>query len=134
MFPLWAAYIAALFNKSRFIYCRHTRIGKSNKSIIKRIFQIIDIFIMRKADKVIVHGPYLKELALEFGVMSDRLIEFNWSFRNMPEIQNFKFKSHTKYMFKRIILFIGRLEAYKGIFDLLSACDEILKSDHQYFV
>ena len=127
-FPLWAAYIAAKLRSSKFIYCRHTSFEPPDKHWFRSIFNAIDIWIMNHAANVIVHGPYLKEQALALGVDPNLLIEFNWSFNDMPEIKGNEYlnsKSDTGHT----ILFIGRLEASKGVFELLDACNARLKSD-----
>lgn len=127
--PLWASYLSAFLRKSKFIYCRHTSFDIYDQSLFKRFIKFIDIWIIKRASKVIVHGPYLKKQALDVGVMADRLIEFNWSFSDLPEIYEVKKNRNISKNQKKIVLFIGRLELYKGIFDLLDACEQRLKSD-----
>ncbi len=127
-FPLWSAYLVAKLHSAKFIYCRHTSFDPPDKNWFRKIFDAIDIWIMNQAGNVIVHGPYLKQQALERGVKPSLLVEFNWSFTDMPEIQtgqqlpSIKNRAHQ-------VLFIGRLEASKGVYELLDACESRLRGD-----
>ncbi len=125
-FPLWSAFIIAKLQSAKFIYCRHTSFNPPDQRWFRGIFDKIDIWIMNQADNVIVHGPYLKHEALKYGVCPQLLVEFNWSFTDMPEIQPNKCLNSMSNSDKNI-LFIGRLEASKGIFELLDACEDRLK-------
>ena len=126
-FSLWASYLASKTLSIPFIYSRHSRFVNFNEAWFKKIIDVIDKFIIRRADVVIVHGPYMKKQMRAINVLPQRVIEFNWSFKhffteNKNPAPSF-FPRDWKQ--KKIILFIGRLETRKGVFDLLEACKNI---------
>ena len=127
--PLWGVFISVVICKSKFIYSRHNSFIINNQSKLKRIFSSIDIWIIKRASKVIVHGPYLREQAIEVGVDSERLVEFNWNFNDLPPIPESKKPADKLTNVKKSILFIGRIESSKGIYELLDACEQRLKTD-----
>jgi glycosyltransferase involved in cell wall biosynthesis len=128
-FPLWAAFIAARVSRCPFVYSRHTRIIGHNEPWYLRLTNIVDEWIMRHAGAVVVHGPYLRQQMLEIGVEPERLFEFNWAFGHLskerqasealPEIN----KDGSRY----VVLFVGRIQKDKGVFDLLDACTDRLR-------
>jgi glycosyltransferase involved in cell wall biosynthesis len=131
--PLWATYLASKTLAIPLIYSRHSRLVESKEAWFKKLIEVIDKFIIQHAAAVIVHGPFLKKQMLEINVLPQRIIEFNWSFKHF--FSNEKNSAHTFYpdewKQKKIILFIGRLEARKGVFDLLEACIKILKTSNE---
>ena len=128
-FPLWSGFFVAKLRSSKFIYCRHTSFEPPDKKWFRSIFDKIDIWIMNKADNVIVHGPYLYNEALKKGVNPGQLVEFNWSFTDMPEIDSSKTSQSNSYL-NQSVLFIGRIEASKGVFELLEACKDKLRNSN----
>lgn len=132
-FSLWASCLASKTLSIPFIYSRHSRFVKFDEAWFKKIIDVMDKFIIRRADAIIVHGPYMKKQMRAVKVLPKRVIEFNWSFKHfLTEIKNSApsfFPSEWKQ--KKIILFIGRLEARKGVFDLLEACIKILKTSNE---
>jgi len=129
-FPLWAAFIAARISRCPFVYSRHTRIFGHNDPWYLRVTNFMDQWIMRHAGAVVVHGPYLRQQMLEIGVEPGQLFEFNWGFNHLSKEKQ---DSETipdinRDGSKRVILFVGRIQEGKGIFDLLDACTDRLRS------
>lgn len=132
-FPLWATFLAARLRSAKFVYCRHTRLGGESEPWFRRLTDSIDKIIMRHASAVIVHGPYLSRQMQEIRVPESRVIEFTWSFRDFGKVPNSVALVNGNGLFheSKIILFIGRLEASKGVFDLIEACADLLRTDSE---
>ena len=80
---------------------------------------------------MVVHGPYLRDQLLQVGISADRLVEYNWGFRHLVEQSqdDHEVPDINKNGATRIVLYIGRIEETKGIFDLLHACTNRLSAD-----
>ncbi len=132
-FSLWAIYLASKILSIPFVYSRHSRLTEPNEAWYKRFIDAIDKFIIRRAAAVIVHGPFVKKQMIEIKVLPERLIEFNWSFRHFLDAENQSVPSYFPHDWKgrKIILFIGRLEARKGVFDLLAACQKTFRTSNE---
>jgi glycosyltransferase involved in cell wall biosynthesis len=83
---------------------------------------------MRRLSVVICHGPYLERQLIDIGVPPDNLIQFNLSYKYLIDssINNEAVLDLTEGGAKTCILFVGRVDRNKGVFDLLEAVSEIL--------
>ena len=123
---LWSSYLFSRFYKKKFIHSRHNRVTFSQESILKKMIIIIDNWVVRNSYSVICHGPYLKDQLLEIGVNPGRLYEFDINYNDIYLLKNKLENMHEKTEEEnKFILYVGRLEIDKGIFDLLYACNEI---------
>jgi glycosyltransferase involved in cell wall biosynthesis len=81
---------------------------------------------------VVCHGPYLREQLLQVGVKPNRLFEFNWGFRHLREqSEGLGIQAVTDDGASTVILFVGRIQDSKGVFELLDACTERLRAEPQ---
>jgi glycosyltransferase involved in cell wall biosynthesis len=112
------------------VYSRHTRIFADNEPWYLRMTNVVDRLIMRHADAVVVHGPYLKHQMQQVGVDPARIFEFNWAFGHLSKQREYweAAPDINKDGSKRVVLFIGRIQRDKGVFDLLDACVEKLRA------
>lgn len=129
-FPHWACFLSAKITKSHFTFSRHISFIKSQNSFISNFISKIDISLLKKADNVLVHGPYLKELSMTEGVQNNKTIMFDciydvnstWQIRDQ-NVRHMCLQKHTDNDIN--ILFIGRMIKEKGIFDLMVAYKNI---------
>ena len=130
--PYWFSFLAAKFVGSRFVLSKHTRFADSNDILLKNLLSKIDKFLIKFADAVIVHGPYLYHEVINLGVDSTKVINFDSTYPDDSSWVNFKnnFNYNTSITKHKLqILFIGRVEYFKGVFDLLKACNDILRKN-----
>lgn len=111
--------LAAKISGAKLIYLSHSANNIPQVPKLKRLF---NRYLSRVADQVIVHGPFLKQQALSLGVDEGKIVEFDtWS-----ELTKNDFKSSFDTVNKKmIILFIGRIESNKGVWDLINAFESL---------
>lgn len=129
---LWSSFLAARLSRATFVYCLHNQLLRDYGPWYQRLTGAVDRAIIRHASAVIVHGPYLKQQMIEIGVNPARLREFDWSYRNFGHGTRCEFdrSEHiSENSHNTVILFIGRLQKSKGVFDLLDAVDGRLRTD-----
>lgn len=130
--PLWACYLGARLNGATFVISRHTRFPLPDEPWFRRITGWVGKAIMRRADAIVVHGPYLVDEAKATGADPDRIIEFDctyppgsaWNSAGLEETDGTRMPRKEG---KWEIMFLGRVEKKKGALDLLDAAEPLLK-------
>jgi glycosyltransferase involved in cell wall biosynthesis len=129
-FPLWLCYLASRIAKSVFVPSRHNRFPVQGEPWLRQLNGTVNKWIIRRSSAVICHGPYLKHELLEIGLDPLRVFEFNWSYQYLlNKTIDSSIDDLTEAGSKKLIVFIGRMAASKGIFDLLEACVDRLQID-----
>ena len=131
-FPLWACYLAARLNGAKFTVSRHIRFPLPDEPWFRRLTAWVDKQILRRADTVLAHGPYLAQEAKATGADPDRIIEFDITYPsdsiwNRMAVEETDEAGVRRNHGEQEILFLGRVEAAKGVFDLLEACVPLLR-------
>lgn len=134
-FPLWFCCIASTLIGAQVVFSQHMRFFAPTDPWFRRIIGRIDAFFARRAHAVIVHGPYLKHESLNLGIDPKRIIEFDctyppgstWNPDLGQEKKNEFLCSIPCHV--RSLLFIGRMDVSKGIFELYRACAPLLAAD-----
>jgi glycosyltransferase involved in cell wall biosynthesis len=107
--------------RARFIFLVHTDLSPASLSGSKLA---LNRHVARRADAVIVHGPFLRDKLLKLGCAADCLLEFDTGFDPSALID--VTRNSTKPPCKTdAFLYAGRIEANKGVFDLLNAFESI---------
>jgi glycosyltransferase involved in cell wall biosynthesis len=132
--PYWASFLASRIIRAQFVYSKHGRFANFYDTWLKRIIGRVDMAITHFADSVIVHGPYLEWETLKNGVDPAKVISFDCTYLsgspwNSGQLEKKPEDISNEYEDPLQILFLGRIERWKGIFDLLAACEATLISN-----
>ena len=115
LFVCWAG---ARFRRIPVVHSRHNRLETDSVGLLAWMRRTLEIFLIRRVNAIVAHGPYLASQLIEHGANSSAVFEFEVSFPgDLPE------RSAST---APRVLFIGRVESQKGVFDLLNACKELL--------
>lgn len=127
-FPLWICFLVSRIYSLSLVCSRHTRLQTEGDPFYRRLEIAIDQWVFRRASGIICHGPYLKQLMIDAKVSPGKVFEFNWAFKHMNadravDIAGADLVDSPGAI---VLLFIGRVESYKGVFDLLESCADRL--------
>ena len=127
---LWATSIACRWLNIPLIHSRQRAIRVKGDPWHRRVTAAIDGQVIRRAAGVICHGPFTHRQLREIGVPEDKIVEFDVAVDDIKEgISNSVLELEAeKTTSVKTILFLGRIEESKGVFDLLKACIPILNS------
>lgn len=120
-----ASLCVAWLLRARFVVLVHTDLRAASLSKPK-IW--MNQYVVQHADAVVVHGPFLRDQLLKLGCTASRLMEFDTGFD--PSLQRDAPKCPTAELGSGAILYAGRIEANKGVFDLLKAFEEMAGLTH----
>lgn len=129
---LWIAFLTACLLKIPIVHSRHNLIVTGKKNFVKRNFYKIDEWIIRRLNGVIAHGPFLQDQIKKLRVKSGRIFEFDVGFSDTVSVFDEKepfVDSESAFNDSRYLLYVGRVEKNKGIFDLLFAAKPALLSN-----
>jgi len=128
----WLCYLGARLTGAQIVHSRHNRISVNEGSSLPRRFsQKIDQLIARNCNAVVCHGPYLLDELVNCGVDADRIFEFDVDFSefaNKIHPDSITLLPETART-NKLLLFVGRVEEEKGVFDLLAAFSRIAKDN-----
>jgi glycosyltransferase involved in cell wall biosynthesis len=116
------AWLAARLTGAQFVFLGHSALAMPSTS---RPYKLANRFLCRHADKVIAHGPFVRDEAIRLGARGSDVIEFNNALdkEHIELIQSFPPKpTHPE---KHVIVYVGRIEEDKGVLDLLEACRKL---------
>ncbi len=125
-FLLWISCIISKILRCPIVYSGHNALNCRRPTMLNRIQSRMNTFFIKKTKGAICHGPFLKDQLKKIGVAEDRIYEFDVRLDDFfleveaSEDVDAGVKSRDKY-----ILFVGRVEQNKGVFDLLNAFDKI---------
>lgn len=129
---LWATFLACNILGVPFFHSRQRAIRVGGDSWRRRATAVIDSFVLRRAAGVVCHGPFARSQLVEIGVSNSRIIEFDIHFDDifdaMRESSNAEASEQLyKPRYKKVV-FLGRIEESKGVFELLDACVPIFET------
>jgi glycosyltransferase involved in cell wall biosynthesis len=127
---LWATYLACRAMHVPFIHSRQRAIRVNGDNWRRRVIAKIDGFAIRRAARIICHGPFTHRQLAEIGVPEGKIIEFDVHLYDiLAEMHKARTGSRDETSSSRKkVFFLGRIEASKGVLDLLDACLPILKT------
>jgi glycosyltransferase involved in cell wall biosynthesis len=126
--PLWLSYLSARVVRAKFIASKHGRFPTTMDRWYQRLAGFLDKWFTKQSDFVLCHGPYLAQELKEIPISDNKILEFDWNYTDFLGTP-YRQKVSENWLGKLVILYIGRLIASKGIFDLLEASVEIIIGD-----
>jgi len=121
---LWASFLYSKIFKVSIVHSRHEVLLKSRLYGFERIGNALDQFCIKRCKAVICHGPYLRDQLKEMNLPDDKIFTFDVSFKNDTDLKKVLNNNYNKTV--RTLLYVGRMESAKGIFDLYYAFKELL--------
>ncbi len=120
--PLWGCFLLSKLLSIPLVHSRHNRISHPRDRWPLRPARQMDAFILRRVDAVVCHGPYLRDELLSIGVGREKVFEFDVGFTDFPPAEGPGLHVPSPVEEPPVILYMGRIERNKGVFDLLQAC------------
>ena len=121
---LWVSTIISFLSKAPLVFSCHNDLVYARKSIRQKIFQFLDNYCIKISYGAISNGPYLKDQIITIKGGSDRVYDFGVSFNDFEELVELPLELETS-LPDQYILYVGRIEENKGVYDLLSAFREL---------
>ncbi|MGE4291121.1 MAG: glycosyltransferase [Desulfovibrio sp.] len=113
---LAATALAARLTGARTVFSVHSTLDPSSTRPHHRLLSRLNALCMRRMDACLCHGPFLTRHITQIRGNGTNVLTFDRGMDGLPE-PTFPPLPETP----RIVLFMGRLERAKGIFDLLAA-------------
>jgi glycosyltransferase involved in cell wall biosynthesis len=108
--------IACQLSGAKLVFLSH---NATNLSSVSKIDRLVNSLLVRQADTIVVHGPFLMAQAISLGAKPHKILSFDtWPLINAT-ISPYNNQNNP------IILFVGRLEKNKGVWDLIHAFQTI---------
>lgn len=133
--PLWMSFLVASWRQVPLVHSRHNQVLSPSRNWVKKLSAEIDLWVIRRAAAVICHGPYLKDQLTRVGIPAARIFEFDVTFEEAPVQQSTMLSPDAVLTHRRrMILYVGRIEIDKGVFDLLAATREHLQDGDVHLI
>jgi glycosyltransferase involved in cell wall biosynthesis len=118
-----AALISAKLSGIKFIFSAHNDLHGPQ---VSNLYKILNKYLVTLSDQIIVHGEFLADQVLSYGVSKNKFFSYASSpdeaeLDLINDLKNQQVKRGDGQTKKKTILFVGRMEEDKGIFDLLDA-------------
>ena len=126
---LWATFIFCRLKKIPYVHSRQRAIFSSGDSWRRRFSVIIDNYVIRHASRVMCHGPFTRSQLIKIGVKNNNIIEYDVQLDQVNKYGGLSNNTLDSFASDKVVLFLGRVEESKGVFDLISACEPILIKD-----
>lgn len=119
-FALWTAFLVSRLKRAWLVHSRQRAIRVASDPPRRKVIAYIDGMVIRRVDRVICHGPFTRNQVEQIGVPSEKIIEFDVRFDRSEPLTSVDGRAAMREA-RRRITFLGRVEASKGIFELLDA-------------
>lgn len=126
---LWTSALVARRLGCPLVHSRHNSLYERQAKWYQRLLSRLDFVAIRGARAVICHGPFLVRQMREIGLPAERIFEFDVGF---SQFQASAATSRAMAAFEdvRTLLYVGRIERNKGVFDLLEAFATLATRDN----
>jgi len=125
---LWASYLTSKLFSVPLVHSRHNQVSVDAAKWTQRLRAKVDHWVIRRANAVICHGPFLRDQIIEIGVPAQKVFEFDVYFD--PSLYEKDHGADTIEALSKsdkVLLYVGRIESNKGVIDLLNACRNYLQ-------
>lgn len=124
---LWASVIAARLLRVPIVYSGHNRIRDPSDGWFRGLKARIDLAMLHQVDGAVCHGPYLKDELDRMQLPGvAQVLEFDVA---LDDVAANRATGPAGPGAAVRLLFVGRLEREKGVFDLVNACRPQLEAD-----
>lgn len=113
-----AAWLSARLTGAQFVFLAHSALALPTTS---RPYKLANTWLCRRADRVIAHGPFVRDEAIGLGAQPGRVIEFNNGLDPEHKALLDALPPKATAAKDAYILYVGRVEEDKGVVDLLDA-------------
>ncbi len=130
----WMSFCVARFYSIPFVHSEHNQLILPDARMRSRMKSAVNSWFIRKSGALVCHGPFLKDQLKSLRVPESSIFEFDVCFDDMLSLRSehqTDVLPNKELVDPKIILYMGRIEADKGVFDLLAACSESLIDDTQ---
>ncbi|QHI99974.1 glycosyltransferase [Xylophilus rhododendri] len=112
-------WFAAKLCGARFVFLVHNALVLPS---VSGIYRASNRLILKRSDLVLAHGPFLRQQALAGGAVANRVIEFqNGLDESHGALIDALRKEDAAEAAPQTLIYVGRVEEDKGVFDLLQA-------------
>jgi glycosyltransferase involved in cell wall biosynthesis len=122
--PLLATLLAAKLTGARTIFSSHNTLEPASSRLRHRLMVRLNAFCLRRMHACICHGPFLTRQMAEIRGGDAGILTFDRGMDDLPEPSYAPPAEQP-----RSVLFVGRVEREKGVFDLLRAMRPLLEHD-----
>ncbi len=119
------AVIIAKLSGANIIFLGHNALNLKQTPKHTKFFNRLSL---KYTNAAIVHGPFIKDQVLSLGFNKNKIFEFLTAVK--PQEKN-TVESKRLYPNKNLLLYVGRIEANKGVFELLNAFKMLDATDNQ---
>jgi glycosyltransferase involved in cell wall biosynthesis len=125
---LWSCFVASRVLRVPLVFSCHNSLSTGRATPLQRWRGRVDAACIRRSAGAVCHGPFLRQELEAIGVDHGRVAEFDVDFSDVLRLRQVNRPPYGK----RTILFVGRIERAKGVFDLLSAATPLMVRDRSW--
>lgn len=121
--PLFAGYVVSKLYHKPFVVSRQAKLNINGYRLLNRFEINFNKAVIKDADAILCHGPFIEDQLLDIDVPPDRICKFAAAYHEVLNNAKGKLTTHNQILSKSKIniLYIGRIERTKGAFLLLDA-------------
>jgi glycosyltransferase involved in cell wall biosynthesis len=124
---LWICVLVAKLLRVPIVCSRHS--GLLERKGLGRLLSGLDAASIRACDAVVCHGPFLAHQVQQLGVPQSRIHQFDVDLRRF--VANVSAPAVDPFPGALVVMYVGRIQANKGVLDLLRAFQACVSAQPQ---